>query len=152
MASKKTAIVTGASQGIGAAIARPFMDRSEYHWPAPNERTPTASSGEDDEGVYYQEPQESGEAPQESDVLRGEGMWPAMNGNNMPAIKSSATERSHSWTGLSCPEWEERSYLRTLVAELLYRNQVLRFALIEARDQVERIERVGSDSVSNNVF
>jgi NAD(P)-dependent dehydrogenase (short-subunit alcohol dehydrogenase family) len=126
MASKKTAIVTGASQGIGAAIARPFMDRSEYHWRAPNGRTPT-------------------------DVPR-EGRCPAMNGTNKAAIKPSATERSHSWTGLSCPEWEERSYLRTLVAELLYRNQVLRFALIEARDQVERIERVGSDSVSNNVF
>jgi hypothetical protein len=67
-----------------------------------------------------------------------------MNGNNKAAMKPSATERSHSWTGLSCPECEERSYLRTLVAELLYRNQVLRFDLIEARDQAERIERVGS--------
>jgi hypothetical protein len=71
-------------------------------------------------------------------------MWPAMNGNNKAAMKPSATEGSHSWTGLSCPECEERSYLRTLVAELLYRNQVLRFDLIEARDQAERIERVGS--------
>ena len=68
-----------------------------------------------------------------------------MNGNNEPAIKPSATERSHSWTGRSCPECEERSYLRMLVAELLYRNQVLRFDLIEARDQVERIKRGGSD-------
>ena len=72
-------------------------------------------------------------------------MWAAMNGNNKPAIKPSATERSYSWTDLSCPECEERSYLRTLVAELLYRNQALRFDLMEARDQVERIERVGSD-------
>jgi type II secretory ATPase GspE/PulE/Tfp pilus assembly ATPase PilB-like protein len=71
-------------------------------------------------------------------------MWPAVNGNAKPAMKPSATERSHSWAGLSCPECEERSYLRMLVAELLYRNQVLRFDLIEARDQVERIERAGS--------
>jgi Alcohol dehydrogenase GroES-like domain len=76
---------------------------------------------------------------------RPEEMWPAMNGNNKPAIKPSATERPQPWTGLSCPECEERSYLRVLVAELLYRNQVLRSDLIEARDQVERIERVGFD-------
>ena len=88
---------------------------------------------------------EGGEAPQESDVLGREEMWPAMNGNNKPAIKPSTSERSQPWTGLSCPECEERSYLRVLVTELLYRNQVLRFDLIEARDQVERIERVGSD-------
>ena len=66
-----------------------------------------------------------------------------MNGNNKPATEPSATERSRSWTSLSCPECEERSYLRMLVAELLYRNQVLRFELIEVRGQVERFERVG---------
>jgi hypothetical protein len=65
-----------------------------------------------------------------------------MDANNKPAVEPSDTERSHSWTGLSCPECEERSYLRMLVAELLYRNQVLRFDLMEAQ---ERIERVGSD-------
>jgi NAD(P)-dependent dehydrogenase (short-subunit alcohol dehydrogenase family) len=84
MTSKKTVIVTRASQGIGVAVVRAFLDR----------------------------------------------------GYN---------ECSHSWAGLSCPECEERSYLKMLVAELLYRNQVLRFDLIEARDQVERIHRVGSD-------
>jgi hypothetical protein len=46
---------------------------------------------------------------------------------------------------MSCPECEERSYLKVLVAELLYRNQVLRFDLMEARDQVGRIERGGAD-------
>jgi hypothetical protein len=70
-----------------------------------------------------------------------------MNGDNKPAITPSATERSHSWTGLSCPECEERSYLKTLVAELLYRNQALRFDLIEAQD---RIERAGSDRQGND--
>ena len=73
-----------------------------------------------------------------------------------PAMKPPATECSHSWAGLSCPECEERSYLKMLVAELLYRNQVLRFDLIEARDQVERIQRGGSDrrgdDCGNNVF
>jgi hypothetical protein len=67
-----------------------------------------------------------------------------MDAKNKPAVEPSDTERSHSWTGLSCPECEERSYLRMLVAELLYRNQVLRIDLMTARDQVERIERVGS--------
>jgi hypothetical protein len=66
-----------------------------------------------------------------------------MDENKKTAIEPSATERSHSWTGLTCPECEERSYLRMLVDELLYRNQVLRFDLLEARDQLGRIERVG---------
>jgi hypothetical protein len=68
-----------------------------------------------------------------------------MNGNHKLAIKPSDTGRADSWTGLSCPECEERSYLRTLVAELLYRNQVLRFDLMEARNRVEQIERAGHD-------
>ena len=68
-----------------------------------------------------------------------------MDANNKTAVEASDGERLHSWASISCPECEERSYLRMLVAELLYRNQVLRFDLMEARDQVERIERVGSD-------
>lgn len=63
-----------------------------------------------------------------------------MNGENMSAIDTSATERSHSWRGPSSLEREERSYLKMLVADLLYRNQVLRFELMEARDQVERVD------------
>jgi hypothetical protein len=68
-----------------------------------------------------------------------------MDANNTPAVEPSRTQRSPSLTGLPCPECEERSYLRMLVAELLHRNQALRFDLMEARDQVERIERVGSE-------
>ena len=83
--------------------------------------------------------------PSSREPHRGEEMWAAMNRHNKPAMKPSLTECSHSWTGLSCPECEERSYLKVLIAELLYRNQVLRFDLIEARDQVGRIERVGAD-------
>jgi hypothetical protein len=67
-----------------------------------------------------------------------------MNGNNKSAIKAWANERSDSWTGLSCPECEEQSYLTMLVAELLRRNQVLRFDLIAAQDHVQRIELAGS--------
>ena len=70
-------------------------------------------------------------------------MWAAMDENTKAAIMPSVTEPSHSRAGLSCPECEERSYLRPLVAELLYRNQVLRFDLMEARDQLGRIERGG---------
>jgi hypothetical protein len=68
-----------------------------------------------------------------------------MDANNKPSVESSHTERSHLSTGPPCPECEERSYLRMLVSELLYRNEVLRFDLMEARDHVERIERVSSD-------
>jgi hypothetical protein len=71
-----------------------------------------------------------------------------MNGNNNPAIQPSVSERLHSGAGLSCPECEERSYLRTLVAELLYRNQALRFDLIEARDQTERNRAVRLSSAT----
>jgi hypothetical protein len=63
-----------------------------------------------------------------------------MEQHHEPAIIPSDTERSNSWPGQSCPECEERSYLRTLVAELLYRNQVLRFDLMQAQDRVEQIE------------
>lgn len=65
-----------------------------------------------------------------------------MDTTNKPAVEPSHTQRSHSLTDPSCPECEERSYLRILVAELLYRNQLLRFDLMEAQDQLERIERV----------
>jgi type II secretory ATPase GspE/PulE/Tfp pilus assembly ATPase PilB-like protein len=64
-----------------------------------------------------------------------------MNRNAKPALTSMKNEQSHTYTGRSCPECEEQSDLKMLVAELLYRNQVLRFDLIEARDQVERFER-----------
>jgi hypothetical protein len=67
-----------------------------------------------------------------------------MNGNNKSAIKAWANERPDSWAGLSCPECEEQSYLTMLVAELLRRNQVLRFDLIAAQDHVQRIELAGS--------
>lgn len=39
---------------------------------------------------------------------------------------------------LQCPECAERSYLKMLVAELLYKNQVLRFDLLEAQTQLAR--------------
>lgn len=61
-----------------------------------------------------------------------------MNGNNQPTMQPSVSQRSHLGACLACPECEERSYLRALVAELLYTNQALRFDLIEARNQVER--------------
>jgi hypothetical protein len=61
-----------------------------------------------------------------------------MNGDNKSTMEPSAAERSPLWTGLSYRECEQGSYLRMLVAELLYRNQVLRFDLMEARDRVER--------------
>lgn len=35
-----------------------------------------------------------------------------------------------------CPECAERTYLRALVAELLYKNQVLRFDLQRATEQL----------------
>ena len=64
-----------------------------------------------------------------------------MDANDKPALAPSDTERPHSRMDLACQECEERSYLRTLVAELLYKNQVLRFDLMQARNQVERIDR-----------
>jgi hypothetical protein len=59
-------------------------------------------------------------------------MWPTANANNVPA-----SESTHSWMGLFCSECEERSYLRMLVAELLYRNQMLRFELLQAQKMGE---------------
>ena len=50
-------------------------------------------------------------------------MQAAMDEENNTAIVPPATEHSHLWAGLACPKCEERSYLRILVAELLYRNQ-----------------------------
>jgi hypothetical protein len=170
MANEKTTIVAGASQGIGAAVVRAFLDR-DYNVvgnarsfsgasfaPSPNlalvevdiglpttaEKITQPAIGKN-VSISGQLRTERHRPPQEPDVLRGEEMWPAMNRHNKPAMKPSLTECSHTWTGLSCPECEERSYLKVLVAELLYRNQVLRFDLIEARDQVGRMERVGAD-------
>ena len=184
MASKKTAIVTGASQGIGAAVARAFLDRgynvvgnarrfsSESFTPSPNlalvegdiglamtaekiAQTAIEKFGSIDHvvsnaGIFSSKPftdytaDEFPVAPGVVDTRvrcpKGRGDVAAMNADNKLAMKPSAAEHSHSWSGLSCPECEERSYLRMLVAELLYRNQVLRFDLIEARDQVERID------------
>jgi hypothetical protein len=70
-----------------------------------------------------------------------------MDENNKP--ESMPCERAGSWPVVPCPECEERSYLRTLVAELIYRNQVLRFDLMEARNKVERIEGAGACSPSH---
>jgi hypothetical protein len=193
MANNETTIVTKASQGVGAAVVRAFLDggynvvgsacsfSGENFAPSPNlvlieggiglattgektARTANEKFGSNDHAVssagiasgvvdaslrnrtstdFMKTLSPSGEARQESDVPTGLERWPAMNRNNKPAVKPSATEQS--WTGLSCPECEERSYLRMLVAELLHRNQVLRFDLTEARNQVERMARLGSD-------
>jgi hypothetical protein len=176
MADKKTTIVTGASQGIGGAVVRAFLAR-DYNvvgtargfsgasfTPSPNLAlvevdiglTTTAEkivqTAIEKKGSISGQLRSEGHGPhQEPDVLRGEEMWPVMNSNNKPAMKPSTTECPHSWTGLSCPECEERSYLKVLVAELLYTNQILRFDLIEARDQVERIERVGADREGTSI-
>ena len=40
------------------------------------------------------------------------------------------------WQEGSCPECEESSCLRALICELLYKNQILRFDLIWAQEQL----------------
>jgi hypothetical protein len=50
-----------------------------------------------------------------------------------PSGSEDALRLSHEdW----CPECEERSRLRALVCDLLYRNQTLRFDLMSAREQL----------------
>lgn len=168
MGNKKATIVAAASQGIGAAVVRSFPDRG--HGVVGETRSLSSETltlsrklalveGDIElattaEKITQTRIERIGSvcgrveglrSPQRSDVLTREVTWAATSLDNKPAMEPSAVECPHSCTGLSCPECEERSYLRVLVAELIYRNQVLRFDLIEARDQVQRIEPVGAD-------
>jgi hypothetical protein len=52
--------------------------------------------------------------------------------------------RKQPQSGRVCPECAERSYLRSLVSELLYKNQVLRFDLQSATEQLQRDHLVSS--------
>jgi NAD(P)-dependent dehydrogenase (short-subunit alcohol dehydrogenase family) len=123
MGNNKTTIVMGASQGIGAAVLRAFPDR-----------------GYNAVGSARSLSSESLTPSRRLALVEGDiGLATTAEKIAQTASKRSAAECSHSWTGWSCPECEERSYLKVLVAELLYRNQVLRFDLIQAREHIEHV-------------
>jgi hypothetical protein len=54
---------------------------------------------------------------------------------------SQPAHRSPSVPEQPCAHCVERTYLKTLVAELLYKNQVLRFDLQDAQERLDRAER-----------
>jgi len=53
-------------------------------------------------------------------------------------IDNSSSGRLLSSQKSRCPECAERSYLKMIVAELLYKNQTLRFDLLEANAQLAK--------------
>ena len=60
------------------------------------------------------------------------------NGTIVPLIPDPL----HPWTSPPCIDPEEKSCLLTLIAEMLYKNQSLRFDLLEARSRLERINAI----------
>lgn len=62
------------------------------------------------------------------------------NGNVEPA----AAVRSFPSLDSPCPNCEKQSCLQLLIAELLYKNQNLRFEILEVRDRVGQLEGVVS--------
>ncbi len=68
-----------------------------------------------------------------------------MNLDHAGAIVSAATERSPFRPFPSVANWDEQSCLERLVAELLLKNQILRFELFYAQEQLERRRSVFRD-------
>jgi len=58
------------------------------------------------------------------------------NGN----VESSATVHPFPSQDSRCPDCEKQSGLQSLIVELLYKNQNLRFEILEERARVERLE------------
>jgi hypothetical protein len=124
MERNKTTILMGASQGIGATVVRGYNAIGNALSLSSESLTPSRKL-----------------APIEGHI----GLAKTAEKISQAGSEKSATECSHAWAGLTCPECDEQSYLKVLVAELLYRNQVLRFDLIQAREEFERVEFVGPD-------
>jgi len=55
-------------------------------------------------------------------------------------MDSPDTVRSFESEDSSCPNCEKQSHLQVLIAELLYKNQNLRFEILEERARVGRLE------------
>ena len=60
------------------------------------------------------------------------------NGAVVPLI----TDPLHPWTSPPCIDPDEKSCLLRLIAEMLYKNQALRFDLLEASSRLERIKAI----------
>lgn len=67
-----------------------------------------------------------------------------MNLNSMNVLPSSSTDRPLQLDSRPPASSGEKSCLELMVAELLLKNQILRFDLLDARDRLERIRRVAS--------
>ncbi len=63
-----------------------------------------------------------------------------MNAQRNENVDLSWTIRSLSSQDSPCPNCEEQSCLQLLIAELLYKNQNLRFEILEERARFGRIE------------
>jgi hypothetical protein len=65
-----------------------------------------------------------------------------MDAKSNGAVVLLITDPLHPWTTPPCIDPEEKSCLLRLIAEMLYKNQTLRFDLLEARSRLERIKAI----------
>ncbi len=68
-----------------------------------------------------------------------------MNSDHAGAFASSTSERSPFRPIPAAANWDEQSCLERLVAELLLKNQILRFELFHAREQLGERRSIARD-------
>jgi hypothetical protein len=65
-----------------------------------------------------------------------------MDAHRNENVNSSVTVRPFPSQDSPCPNCEKQSCLQALIAELLHKNQSLRFEVLEERARVGRLERL----------
>ena len=71
-----------------------------------------------------------------------------MDAHDQPVVINEQELSSPPMFVDSCARCAERTYLKILVAELLYKNQALRFDLMDARERLANIES-GNNEAAN---
>jgi hypothetical protein len=64
-----------------------------------------------------------------------------MDADDQTVNSAQPAQRASSIGDEACANCAERTYLRIMVAELLYKNQVLRFELLDVRERLARFTR-----------
>jgi len=71
-----------------------------------------------------------------------------MDAHDQPVVRNEQALSSPPMPVDSCARCAERTYLKMLVAELLYKNQTLRFDLLDARQRLANIESDNNEAAN----
>jgi len=69
-----------------------------------------------------------------------------MDAHDQTVVSALPAHRTSSIRDEGCANCAERTYLKILVAELLYKNQLLRFELLDVRERLASVTRDSTET------